>query len=213
VINSGKVPAKAITSAADPFYYRNRFNPAVFTKQGGGAALSYFQSNPAQTQDWELQKIQKPDWSQILLPPKQPVMSEDEYVAAIKEQARKDFAAGACANTESFSNLWQTYVSEVSPDRQAIYAESMQKTGGYMNLGAAFFADDGQMVMMYSRDEQMGKNQNMNVMTEEEWARSRKFYDLYRGEMAAQSQNSASSQSGARLDINVAIKESINVTA
>ncbi|MDR0868879.1 MAG: hypothetical protein LBP75_10490, partial [Planctomycetota bacterium] len=39
VINSGKVPAKAITSAADPFYYRNRFNPAVFTKQGGGAAL------------------------------------------------------------------------------------------------------------------------------------------------------------------------------
>ncbi|GHS94785.1 hypothetical protein FACS1894139_17960 [Planctomycetales bacterium] len=152
-ILSGKVPTKALTSGGDPFYYRNRFTPAVFDKQGGGATLAYYQSNPAQTKDWELQKIQKPDWSQILLPPKQPVMSEDEYVAAIKGQARRDFAEGACANTESFSNLWKTYVSEVSPDRQAIYAESMRKTGGYMNLGAAFFADDGQMVMMYTHGE------------------------------------------------------------
>ncbi|MDR0868573.1 MAG: hypothetical protein LBP75_08930 [Planctomycetota bacterium] len=213
-ILSGKVPAKALASTGDPFYYRNRFNPAVFDKRGGGTTLAYYQSHPAQTKDMQLQEIQKPDWSSpslAFVTRNSEPLSEEEYVAAIKELAQKDFKTGICGESEEFNNLRGAYLSPVSPDRKAIYAESMQKTGGYMNLGAAFFADDGQMVISYSAIQ----NRYGIMFTQEENARDQRFYQLYIDEWRAQKKQASSPapKNDAQIDIQIDIKETVNVTA
>jgi hypothetical protein len=82
-------------------------------------------------------KFARPDWNKIPTK-KTPAMSEDAFVDAIRELAKKNYAEGNIGGKE-YESLASNYIKAASPDRKAIYENSMAQTGGYMNKGQSFW--------------------------------------------------------------------------
>jgi hypothetical protein len=115
-----------------------------------------------------------PNWGKI--PTKsEPKMSDEEFENAIRELARKEASQGILAGTDERSQLRRDYISVVSPDRKAMYDESMTKTGGKMNSTYSFFDALGNKSFHYNKQAGMWFHQS----TDAEKARADKFLDIY----------------------------------
>ena len=90
----------------------------------------------------------KPDWDEIMTKRDKPAMSEDEFNEAIKELARKEFSTGK-RDHQAYRNLSKQYSETASPDRKAIYEESMKKTGGKMNAACMFWDKSGNKTLSW----------------------------------------------------------------
>lgn len=123
-------------------------------------------------------KFSKPNWNNIPTKRDKPAMSEKEFEQAIKEDARKAFANGR-TDRDSYSSLKRQFMEVASPDRKAVYEESMRKTGGKMNGALSFYNNSGQRLLSYHP-----YAHTWNAFgTDAEWARGRVFNDIYNGEM------------------------------
>ena len=94
-----------------------------------------------------------PDWDKYLTKRKAE-MTEDEYVAAIKAQAKKDRESGVYQKGDGFNSLKMSYVSVASPDRQSIVAnaQAAAKNGtaqGLFSQSGQYKDEKGQTVAMY----------------------------------------------------------------
>ncbi|MDR1745069.1 MAG: hypothetical protein LBS30_04865 [Planctomycetota bacterium] len=115
-----------------------------------------------------------PNWGRI--PTKsEPKMSDEEFENAIRELARKEASRGILAGTDEKSRLRRDYISVVSPDRKAMYDESMAKTGGKMNSAYSFFDALGNKSFHYNKQTGMWFHQS----TAAEKARADRFLDIY----------------------------------
>lgn len=150
----------------------NKFfgTPAAGGKSASeGAALLYeSRYNPVNT------PFSAPDWGKIPTKSK-PRMSDEDFENAIRELARKEASQEILAYTDEKSQLYREYVSAVSPDRKAIYNESMAKTGGKMNSTFSFFDKSGNKSFHYNKQSGMWFWQG----TAAESARASKFEDIY----------------------------------
>lgn len=127
----------------------------------------------------------KPNWDDIMTKRDKPAMSEEEFGEAIKELARKDFANGK-RDHEAYRKLCMKHGETVSPDRKAIYEESMKKTGGKMNGACMFWDSKGNKTLSYhpitgswdaiSTDEEFDRARIFTAIYNEENARLRKEY-------------------------------------
>ncbi|MDR1753482.1 MAG: hypothetical protein LBR74_01055 [Eubacterium sp.] len=115
-----------------------------------------------------------PNWNQIPTKSK-PKISDEEFENAIRELARKEASQGILAGTDAQIKLCREYVSVVSPDRKAIYNESMAKTGGKMNSTYSFFDKLGNKSFHYNKSAGMWFWQG----TSAEKARKAQFTDIY----------------------------------
>lgn len=70
-------------------------------------------------------KFTKPNWDNIMTKRDKPAMSEEEFEAAIKELAQKEFATGK-RDDAAYRKLCMQHGETVSPDRKAIYESSMR---------------------------------------------------------------------------------------
>lgn len=120
----------------------------------------------------------KPNWDNIMTKRDKPAMSEDEFDEAIKDLARKEFVSGK-RNREAYRKLCMKHGETVSPDRKAIYDESMKKTGGKMNGACMFWDKQGNKTLSYHPIS--GSWDAIN--TEEEFARAREFTATYNDEL------------------------------
>lgn len=119
--------------------------------------------------------VSPPDWN-LTMSKKQPSMSEEKFVEAITKQAQEDCANGYRRfKSEGCGKLRYDFVQAVSPDRKAIYEQSMSQTGGTLNITHAFYSDKGQRVLHFNTQEK----QWMMIMTSEETARNRQFNEIY----------------------------------
>ncbi len=119
-----------------------------------------------------------PDWDQYLTKRK-PEMTEDEYVAAIKAQAKKDKEAGVFQKGDGFNSLKMSYVSVASPDRQSIVANAQAAAKNGQSLGllsqtGQYKDEKGQTVAMYGQG--FGW---MMLNTDAESARITQFMAIY----------------------------------
>ena len=121
----------------------------------------------------------KPNWNEIMTKRDKPAMSEDEFDEAIKELARKDFANGK-RDDAAYRKLCMQHGETVSPDRKAIYEDSMKKTGGKMNGACMFWDAKGNKTLSYNPVSGHWKA----ISTEEEFARAREFTSIYNDEFA-----------------------------
>lgn len=121
----------------------------------------------------------KPDWDNIMTKREQPAMSEEEFEEAIKNLARKEFATGK-RDDAAYRKLCMQHGETVSPDRKAIYASSMRKTGGKMNAACMFWDSKGNKTLSYNPESRNWKA----ISTEDEFARAREFTSIYNGEIA-----------------------------
>ncbi len=120
-----------------------------------------------------------PNWDNILTKSK-PKMSDEDFENAIRELARKEASQGILAGTDEKSQLRRDYISVVSPDRKAIYDESMAKTGGKMNSTYSFFDKQGNKSFHYNTQAGMW----FLHTTDAENARREKFTEIYMDEFA-----------------------------
>ena len=120
----------------------------------------------------------KPNWDEIMTKRDKPAMSEEEFSESIKELARKDFANGD-RNHSAYRKLCMKYCETVSPDRKAIYDDSMKKTGGKMNGACMFWDSKGNKTLSYNPESGNWKA----ISTEEETARARAFNSIYNDEL------------------------------
>lgn len=119
----------------------------------------------------------KPNWNEIMTKRDNPAMSEDKFNEAIKELARKEFSTGK-RDHQAYRKLSMQYSETASPDRKAIYEESMKKTGGKMNAACMFWDKSGNKTLSWrpltgSWDA---------IGTEAEFARAREFTSIYNDE-------------------------------
>jgi hypothetical protein len=125
-------------------------------------------------------KFIQPNWDNLMTKRDKPAMSEQEFEIAIKELARDRFEnGGSVEHDKAFQKLHRQFMEVSSPDRKAIFNESMAKTGGKMNSANAFFNSSGQRVMIYSASSSM----YIPMSTSQENDRSRIFNDLYFSEI------------------------------
>ncbi len=115
-----------------------------------------------------------PDWGKIPTKSK-PRMSDEDFENSIRELARKEASQGILAGTDEKRQLYREYVSVASPDRKAIYNESMAKTGGKMNSTYSFFDKSGNKSFHYNKQSRMWFWQG----TAAENARASRFEDIY----------------------------------
>ncbi|MDO5157122.1 MAG: hypothetical protein Q4D51_14290 [Eubacteriales bacterium] len=120
----------------------------------------------------------KPNWDNIMTKRDKPAMSEAEFDEAIKDLARKEFVSGK-KDREAYRKLCMKHGETVSPDRKAIYDESMKKTGGKMNGACMFWDKQGNKTLSYHPIS--GSWDAIN--TEEEFARAREFTATYNDEL------------------------------
>lgn len=116
-----------------------------------------------------------PNWGNIPTKNSNPRMSDEEYENAIRELARKEASQGILASTDEKRKLRVEYMSVASPDRKAIYNDSMAKTGGKMNSTLSFYDKDGKKSFHYNSQARMWFWQG----TAEEKARKSRFNDIY----------------------------------
>lgn len=121
----------------------------------------------------------KPNWDQVMTKRSQPAMSDEEFEEAIRELAREDSKPGAKRNIDKYNMLAQQYMEVVSPDRKALYDESMKITGGKMNAAKGFFNNAGQLLLTYNDV----TGNWFQISTAEEGARGRQFHAIYVDEM------------------------------
>lgn len=121
----------------------------------------------------------KPNWDSIMTKREKPAMSEEEFEEAIKDLARKEFSTGK-RDDEAYRNLCMRHGETVSPDRKAIYEESMKKTGGKMNAACMFWDQKGNKTLSYHP---LSGNWTA-ISTKEEFARARLFTSIYNDELA-----------------------------
>jgi len=121
-----------------------------------------------------------PDWTDV--PTKStPAMSDEEFEDAIREIARKNYKTGRqAAHSNDLNKLMRQYISVASPDRKAIFEDSMKKTGGKMNAALSFFDASGKMTMSYS----VKTFQYYAYYTPEEDARVSAFSIIYADEIS-----------------------------
>lgn len=67
----------------------------------------------------------------------------------------------------------------VSPDRKAIYEESMKKTGGKMNGACMFWDSKGNKTLTFNSE----SGNWHHISTEAEFARARQFTSIYNDEL------------------------------
>lgn len=120
----------------------------------------------------------KPNWDNIMTKRDKPALSEEEFEEAIKELARKDFAAGK-RDDAAYRKLCMQHGETVSPDRKAIYEQSMKKTGGKMNAACMFWDSNGNKTLSYHP---ISRNWDA-ISTDEEFARARVFTSIYNDEL------------------------------
>lgn len=125
-------------------------------------------------------KFSQPNWNTIPTKREKPAMSEEEFEKAIIAEAQKNFSDGGRRDMSGYHTLSKQYLEVSSPDRRAVYNESMKKTGGKMNAAMSFFDNSGQMIMCFRPD----LNKFMPVTTNAEWSRSYAFDSIYNGEMS-----------------------------
>jgi len=106
-------------------------------------------------------------------------MSEENFEKAIKELAQKEFATGK-RDDAAYRKLCMQHGETVSPDRKAIYEESMRKTGGKMNAACMFWDSNGNKTLSYNPESKNWKA----ISTEAEFARARVFTSIYNDELA-----------------------------
>lgn len=115
-----------------------------------------------------------PNWNQI--PTKtSPKMSDEEFEQAIKNLAYEEASKGILAGTDAQRQLYREYVSVVSPDRKAVYQESMSATGGKMNSTYSFFDKSGSKLMHFNKSSNMWFWQGTSAENE----RAAKFQEIY----------------------------------
>ena len=120
----------------------------------------------------------KPNWDEIMTKRDKPVMSDDEFNDAIKELARKEFSTGK-RDDKAYTKLCKQYGETVSPDRKAIYEDSMKKTGGKMNAACMFWDKSGNKTLSWHPL----TGQWDAISTKEEFARAREFTSIYNDEI------------------------------
>lgn len=118
-----------------------------------------------------------PDWSQIKTKTSSPAMSENDFDDAIRDLARKEFSANK-KDHKSIQELMTKFVSPISPDRKALYNESMRKTGGKMNAACVFWDNQGNRSLIWHPEDGWSIN-----ATEAETNRVRQFYSIYNDEL------------------------------
>lgn len=123
-------------------------------------------------------RFTKPNWDNIMTKRDKPAMSEEEFEEAIKELARKEFSTGK-RDDAAYRKLCMQHGETVSPDRKAIYEESMRKTGGKMNAACMFWDSKGNKTLSYNPESRNWKA----ISTEEEFARARLFTSIYNDEI------------------------------
>ena len=115
-----------------------------------------------------------PNWSTITSK-SDPIMSEEEFEKAIWEMGYKDAESdGELRRNLDVSKLMGAYISVVSPDRKAAYANAMQQTGGKLPLNNTIYDSDGRRLMHYSPNGMW-----LPRSTDEEKARLIKFNQIY----------------------------------
>ena len=120
----------------------------------------------------------KPNWDEIMTKRDKPAMSDDEFNDAIKELARKEFSTGK-RDDRAYTKLCKQYGETVSPDRKAIYEDSMKKTGGKMNAACMFWDKSGNKTLSWHPL----TGQWDAISTKEEFARAREFTSIYNDEI------------------------------
>ena len=119
-----------------------------------------------------------PDWNKLSTKQDKPAMSEAEFDEAIRELARKEFSSDN-KDHKSIQKLIRQFSSVVSPDRKAIYEDSMKKTGGKMNAACMFYDSKGNQSFTWHPI-----TGRWSVMpTEDERTRAREFYSIYNDEL------------------------------
>jgi hypothetical protein len=116
-----------------------------------------------------------PDFGGAIPTKSQPKMSDEQYENAIRELAREEASKGILAGTEGQRRLMREYVSVASPDRQAIYNQSMAKTGGKMNATYSFYDKLGNKSFHYNKGSSMWFWQG----TSAEKAHKDRFTEIY----------------------------------
>lgn len=120
----------------------------------------------------------KPNWDDIMTKRDKPYMSESEFNDAIRDLARKEFATGK-RDRAAYRNLCMRHGETVSPDRKAIYEESMKKTGGKMNAACMWWDEKGNKTLSYHPISGSWDA----ISTEAEFDRARKFTAIYNDEL------------------------------
>ena len=120
----------------------------------------------------------KPNWDEIMTKRDKPAMSEDEFNDAIKELARKEFSTGE-RDHKAYRKLSMQFSETASPDRKAIYEDSMKKTGGKMNAACMFWDKSGNKTLSWHP--MTGRWDA--ISTEGEFERAREFTSVYNDEI------------------------------
>lgn len=116
----------------------------------------------------------QPDWNDVMSKT-DPAMSEDEFIEAIRAQAKSDFENGYRRGGSAASgDLMRQYIQVVSPDRKGLYDANMAKTGGKLNETHAIW-DDGERVMTFNTM----MNKWMFNGTSKEMDRMQQYYEIY----------------------------------
>lgn len=151
------------------------FSMNPYGKASSNASSGLIVPNPAVDQFKPSDiKFHEPDWNDVMSKTES-AMSEEEFVAAIKAQAKKDFENGyrRAGSTEA-GNLMRQYVQTVSPDRKGLYAANMAKTGGKLNQTHAIW-DGGERVLTFNTS----MNRWMVTGTKKEMSQMQQFYKIY----------------------------------
>jgi hypothetical protein len=120
-----------------------------------------------------------PDWTDV--PTKSNLgISDEEFEESIRELARKNYKSGTrISESKEYAKMMRQYISVASPDRKAIFDDSMKKTGGKMNAALSFFDASGKLSMTYS----VKTFRYYAEYTPEEDARVTKFSITYQDEI------------------------------
>jgi hypothetical protein len=91
-----------------------------------------------------------PNWNNMISKT-DPIMSDEEFEKAIWEMAWQDAANGLSRmSNPQVAELRRAFVSVVSPDRKAAFAQTMSQTGGKMPINQIILDNNGNRLMHYS---------------------------------------------------------------
>lgn len=119
-----------------------------------------------------------PNWNEIKTKSSKPAMSEKEFDTAIRELARKEFSSDK-KDHGAIQKLVKQFQEVASPDRKAIYEESMRKTGGKMNAACMFYDSKGNQSFTWHPL----TGRWSTFATDGERSRAQEFYSIYNDEL------------------------------
>lgn len=118
-----------------------------------------------------------PNWDKIATK-RAPEHPDEYYFDRARALARKVFATGE-HNEEESRALYRGFISSVSPDRKAIYEETMARTGGKMPASSMFWDHEGNRTLSYEYD----YGTYTAITTSNEFSRARALSSVYLDEM------------------------------